>query len=130
MLAAAGHDPTRPTTWIWEGVVMYLTKAEVEAPANSRYRDVQADKTHYEAELRKLDLAERRGQLVSVAAVVMANERCAAAIVREVDAITMRAAEMTAAVHKEGEQGARRAFKQIAFKLKDAIARVLRNLGR
>ena len=30
-LAAAGHDPTRPTTWIWEGVVMYLTKAEVEA---------------------------------------------------------------------------------------------------
>ena len=29
-LTAAGHDPTRPTTWIWEGVVMYLTKAEVE----------------------------------------------------------------------------------------------------
>jgi methyltransferase (TIGR00027 family) len=30
-LAAAGHDATRPTTWIWEGVVMYLTPAEVEA---------------------------------------------------------------------------------------------------
>ena len=30
-LTAAGHDPTRPTTWIWEGVVMYLTKAEVES---------------------------------------------------------------------------------------------------
>jgi methyltransferase (TIGR00027 family) len=30
-LAAAGHDPTQPTTWIWEGVVMYLTPAEVEA---------------------------------------------------------------------------------------------------
>ncbi len=30
-LATAGHDPTQPTTWIWEGVVMYLTKAEVEA---------------------------------------------------------------------------------------------------
>jgi methyltransferase (TIGR00027 family) len=29
-LAAAGHDPARPTTWIWEGVVMYLTKEEVE----------------------------------------------------------------------------------------------------
>ena len=27
-LAAAGHDPARPTTWIWEGVVMYLTTAE------------------------------------------------------------------------------------------------------
>ena len=30
-LAAAGHDPTRPTTWIWEGVVMYLTRAEIDA---------------------------------------------------------------------------------------------------
>jgi methyltransferase (TIGR00027 family) len=30
-LAAASHDPTRPTTWVWEGVVMYLTRAEVEA---------------------------------------------------------------------------------------------------
>jgi methyltransferase (TIGR00027 family) len=30
-LAAAGHDATKPTTWIWEGVVMYLTPAEVEA---------------------------------------------------------------------------------------------------
>ena len=30
-LAAAGHDPRQPTCWIWEGVVMYLTRAEVEA---------------------------------------------------------------------------------------------------
>jgi methyltransferase (TIGR00027 family) len=30
-LAAAGHDPACPTTWIWEGVIMYLTPAEVEA---------------------------------------------------------------------------------------------------
>jgi methyltransferase (TIGR00027 family) len=30
-LAAAGHDPAKPTTWIWEGVVMYLSRAEIEA---------------------------------------------------------------------------------------------------
>lgn len=30
-LAAAGHDPARATTWVWEGVVMYLTPADVEA---------------------------------------------------------------------------------------------------
>ncbi len=30
-LDAAGHDPVRSTTWIWEGVVMYLTRADVEA---------------------------------------------------------------------------------------------------
>jgi methyltransferase (TIGR00027 family) len=30
-LDAAGHDPSQRTTWIWEGVVMYLTRREVEA---------------------------------------------------------------------------------------------------
>jgi methyltransferase (TIGR00027 family) len=30
-LASVGHDPQQPTTWIWEGVVMYLTRAEVDA---------------------------------------------------------------------------------------------------
>lgn len=30
-LASAGHDPSQRTTWIWEGVVMYLSPAEVEA---------------------------------------------------------------------------------------------------
>lgn len=29
-LAAAGHDATRATTWVWEGVVMYLAQAEIE----------------------------------------------------------------------------------------------------
>ena len=30
-LTAAEHDPTRPTTWVWEGVVMYLTRSAIEA---------------------------------------------------------------------------------------------------
>lgn len=30
-LSAAGHDPNRPTTWVWEGVVMYLTRSAIEA---------------------------------------------------------------------------------------------------
>ncbi|MCU1647469.1 MAG: SAM-dependent methyltransferase [Nocardia sp.] len=30
-LAEGGHDETRPTTWIWEGVVPYLTPEQVEA---------------------------------------------------------------------------------------------------
>src|SRR5215470_12522585 len=29
-LAAAGHDPALATTWLWEGVVMYLTPADIE----------------------------------------------------------------------------------------------------
>jgi len=30
-LGQAGHDETRPTTWVWEGVVMYLTPADIAA---------------------------------------------------------------------------------------------------
>jgi methyltransferase (TIGR00027 family) len=30
-LESAGHDPARQTTWIWEGVVMYLERADIEA---------------------------------------------------------------------------------------------------
>ncbi|WP_238013112.1 class I SAM-dependent methyltransferase [Dactylosporangium sp. AC04546] len=30
-LPAAGHDPAVPTTWIWEGVIAYLTEAQVRA---------------------------------------------------------------------------------------------------
>jgi methyltransferase (TIGR00027 family) len=30
-LEAAGHNPNVPTAWIWEGVVMYLTRAEIES---------------------------------------------------------------------------------------------------
>jgi O-methyltransferase involved in polyketide biosynthesis len=30
-LSRAGHDPSAPTAWIWEGVVPYLTAAAVEA---------------------------------------------------------------------------------------------------
>ncbi|MFD8305084.1 class I SAM-dependent methyltransferase [Streptomyces sp. NPDC059690] len=30
-LDAAGHDPTAPTTWLWEGVVPYLTHEHVRA---------------------------------------------------------------------------------------------------
>ena len=30
-LEAAGHDPRLPTAWIWEGVVMYLNRDEIEA---------------------------------------------------------------------------------------------------
>ena len=30
-LAAAGHDPKLPTTWVWEGVIMYLARSSIEA---------------------------------------------------------------------------------------------------
>ena len=35
-LDEAGHDPARPTTWVWEGVVAYLTPAEVRRLCGDR----------------------------------------------------------------------------------------------
>jgi methyltransferase (TIGR00027 family) len=32
-LSAAGHDPAAPTTWVWEGVVPYLTADDVRGTA-------------------------------------------------------------------------------------------------
>ena len=37
-LASAGHDPQRPTTWLWEGVVMYLTAAQIESTLDAVVR--------------------------------------------------------------------------------------------
>jgi methyltransferase (TIGR00027 family) len=30
-LSDAGHDPSAPTTWLWEGVVPYLTREQIDA---------------------------------------------------------------------------------------------------
>jgi methyltransferase (TIGR00027 family) len=37
-LDVAGHDTGTPTTWVWEGVVPYLTEAEVEATVEALAR--------------------------------------------------------------------------------------------
>ena len=34
-LAAAGHDPLRPTAWIWEGVIPYLSRQQVTATVDA-----------------------------------------------------------------------------------------------
>lgn len=34
-LADAGHDPARPTTWLWEGVIPYLTRVSVDEVAGA-----------------------------------------------------------------------------------------------
>jgi methyltransferase (TIGR00027 family) len=31
LLSAAGHDPLLPTAWVWEGVIPYLSRAQVSA---------------------------------------------------------------------------------------------------
>lgn len=42
-LTAAGHDPVRPTLWIWEGVVMYLEHKAFESTLEVVRRRSAAD---------------------------------------------------------------------------------------
>ena len=55
-LARASHDPTRPTCWIWEGVVMYLTRGAMRstlATIASRSADGSTLIVNYHTERRR-----------------------------------------------------------------------------
>ena len=55
-LARAGHDATRPTCWIWEGVVMYLTRGAMRstlATIASRSADGSTLIVNYHTERRR-----------------------------------------------------------------------------
>jgi methyltransferase (TIGR00027 family) len=55
-LARAGHDETRPTCWIWEGVVMYLTPEAMRSTlANIASRSAEGSTliVNYHAETRR-----------------------------------------------------------------------------
>ena len=45
VLARAGHDPSSPTCWIWEGVVMYLTREAMRATLAAVARRSAPDST-------------------------------------------------------------------------------------
>jgi phage terminase Nu1 subunit (DNA packaging protein) len=108
--------------------------AAIEAPAagpgsNDRsFTQAQRERAIYEAELKKLDLAERRGLVVAIAKLTEALHRLADTIVQLIDRLPLRAAEIAAAVSKEGEAGARAVLKQIAFDLRSGIAGAFRQL--
>jgi hypothetical protein len=92
------------------------------APAEGSLAAEQRRKLSYESRLKELELAERLGLLVSIAGVVEALREGGDAIVQLIDRLPLRAAEMAAAVSKEGEPGARALFKTIAFDLRKGIA--------
>jgi hypothetical protein len=101
------------------------------AAGDNSYTATQARKTGYEADLKKLDLAERVGQLIPIAGPHGVTEACvrvAAAFNSAVDALPMRAPELTAVALAEGEIAVRRVLRQFAFETRAAAARALRLL--
>jgi DNA-binding MarR family transcriptional regulator len=98
----------------------------VLAPSDVTLAAAQRQKTLYEAELKKLELAERRGQVVAIAKVAEALARSADVIVQVIDRLPLRAAEVAAAVAKDGEMGARAQLKTAAYELRMGVAQALR----
>lgn len=100
-----------------------------DAPAaDNSLGSAQRQKILYETELKKIELAERRGLVVAVVKLTEALHRVADAIVQLIDRLPLRAAEMAAAVAKDGEAGARALFKTIAFELRAGVARSWKDL--
>lgn len=89
----------------------------------------QARRTAYQAELAKLDLEERLGNLLPVDQIAAAVGVCAEGIVRAIEHLPARADELSAAVAKDGTQGARAVLKVATRDLRAAIERELRNIA-
>jgi DNA-binding MarR family transcriptional regulator len=90
-----------------------------------------AQKANIETELKKLDLAERRRGLVAIGGprgVEAAQVRAGAAIVRAMERIPARSAEVTAAALKDGEHGVRRLLRQFVLDAREVAAAELGGL--
>ena len=89
------------------------------------YKEALRTKTWHESERLRLDLEERRGQLVRVDAVTDAVVACATSITAIVDRLPNVADDLVAAVSREGVHGVRVALKQLSAKLRVDIAEAL-----
>lgn len=90
----------------------------------------QAERAQYEAELKKLELAERRGQLVAISQVASAVNRIGEAIIQVIERLPLRAAEIAGAATNDGEMGVRVVLKAIVIDTRAAIAEALRGIER
>lgn len=97
-------------------------------PATAAASSAKRSEALYSAELKKLELGERLGELVSIADLRMAVDKCGASIATLIERIPLRASEMAAAVAKQGEIGAREVLNQVAFDVAQSIAAALRQL--
>jgi hypothetical protein len=111
-LAEQHHNPGQVAAW-------KTRRGESEGSQES-----QATKVQYEAELKKLDLLSRRRDIVPISGahgVATAASNAASAIVRVIDGLPSRAADMVAAVNKGGEHAARSLLRSLAFEIRKTI---------
>jgi hypothetical protein len=120
-LAEQHHDPGQVAAW----------KKRRGEPSASQ--ESQASKVRYEAELKKLELLNRRRELVPISGargVAAAANNAASAIVRVIDGLPSRAADMVAAVNKGGEHGARTLLRALTVEIRKTITAEMTALAR
>jgi len=93
------------------------------------YRDAKADDARYSAELKRLELEERLGKLVRADEVSDAIMQAARTVRQVVERLPLRAAELAAAVGKDGEVGARGVLKAATHDILAEIADALEALA-
>ncbi|MEK9751734.1 MAG: hypothetical protein VW338_00785 [Rhodospirillaceae bacterium] len=86
-------------------------------------------KAGYEADLKEIEIRRRRGELMETAQVQVAMERCAEAIVRDIDQIPTFAEDLVAAVGAGGVAAVRDVLKGKARELRDRLARSMNLLA-
>ncbi|MEW6257413.1 MAG: hypothetical protein AB1592_15775 [Pseudomonadota bacterium] len=96
---------------------------------NDSYDEALRQKTWHEAERRRLELAELKGELVRKDMVDAALSQVGERIVQVIDRLPRIADDIAAAVAKDGTHGARVILKAQASRLRDEIAKELATLA-
>lgn len=118
----------------------YADPSKAQAPArlqrqsgqvspNDSYDEALRQKTWHEAERRRLELAEMKGDLVRKDMIEASLDQVGERIVQVIDRLPRIADEIAAAVAKDGTHGARVLLKLQASRLRDEIAKALASLA-
>lgn len=108
------------------------TARGLREPELNAYRDAQTVRARYEAQLKALDLAERRRKLLPIDGehgIAVAAGKIGAVIAREMDGLVSHADDLVTAVGREGVAGARRVLKELGTATRTRIATALQGLA-
>ena len=118
-------DVARETGAETKGIV-----AGESSPASPRYRDAATRDKEYAADLKFIELEQKRFNLLPVADVRLAAQACAAKIVEIVEGAALHASDLTGAATREGETGVRSHLKRMIRDQRAAIQAALERMVR
>lgn len=98
---------------------------DMAVPPGESYQEALRIKTWQEAEHRRLQVAELRGELVRVAMVAEALAQAGSEIAQVIERLGMQTDELALVVAKEGSHGLRQALKKLATSMCNQVADIL-----